>query len=169
MKKQISTAQTDSNIKEVVRLLTDTPGRLEKLSKGLSEEQLHEPLGSGERSFTEALAHLINTEALSSEAVYLALLADEPFLTDIHAERDLGKLLRYDLLPFTELMAYFRLRRTVLLRVLASLTEERWSKCIREKAKQRKESVYWRARGIALHELEHLHDLEIKLNKKKTK
>jgi hypothetical protein len=169
MKKQISTAQTDSNIKEVIRLLEITPGRLEDLSKGLSDKQLHEPLGSGERSLTDALAHLINTEAISSEAIYLALLADEPLLVGIHAERDWGKLLRYDLLPFAELMTYFRLRRTVLLRVLALLTADKWSRCIREERKQRKESVYWRARGQALHELEHLQDLENKLNRKSYK
>lgn len=169
MKKPISTTQNDSNIKEVMQVLAATPGQLERLSQGSSDQQLHEPLGSGERSFTETLAHLINTEALSSEAIYLALLEDEPFLVKIHAERDLGRLLRYDLLPFADLLAYFRVRRIVLLRVLNSLTEEKWSRCIREEGKQRKESVYWRARGQALHELEHLQDLEDKLNKKKIK
>lgn len=169
MKKQIATIQTETNIREIIRLLKDTPGRLESVSKGLSDQELRGPLGAGERSFTEALAHLINTEARSSEAIYLALLADEPVLVDIHAERDLGKLLRYDLLPFTELMAYFKVRRTVLLRVLESLTEEQWSRCIREERKQRKESAYWRARGIALHELEHLQDLEIKLDRRFSK
>jgi hypothetical protein len=169
MKKPISTAQTHSNIKEVMRLLSDAPEQLERLTKELSEPQFQEPLDSGERSFTETLAHLINTEAISSQAIYLALLVDEPILIDIHAERDLGKLLRYDLLPFPELMIYFRLRRTVLLRVLASLTEDKWSRCIREERKQRKESVYWRARGIALHELEHLQDLENKLRRKSKK
>ena len=165
MKKQISTDLTDSNIKEVLRLLAETPARLESLSKGLSPEQLHKPLGSGERSFTEALAHLIHCEAITAESIYLALLKDEPFIANIHAERDLGKLLRFDLLPFSELLAYFKVRRTVLLRVLESLNEEKWSRCIRENGKQRKESVYWRARGQALHELEHLLDLESKLSK----
>jgi hypothetical protein len=78
-------------------------------------------LGQGQRSFTEILAHLINCEARSSEAIYLALLADDPVLVDIHPERQLGKLLRYDQLAFADLLAYFKLRRTVLLRVLASL------------------------------------------------
>jgi len=124
---------------------------------------LHEPLGAGERSLTEALTHLINCEAIHSEAIYLALLVDEPVLAGIHAERDLGKLLRFDLLPFPELMAYFKVRRSVMIRILESLTEEKWSRCIRETGKQRKESVYWRARGQALHEIEHLLDLENKL------
>ena len=169
MKKQISTEQTDSNIKEVIRLLRGTPEKLAALSRGVSGKQLHEPLGSGERSFAEVLAHLINTEAISSEAIYLALLRNEPLLADIHAERDLGKLLRFDLLPFSELMAYFKLRRMVLLHVIESLTEEKWSRCIREQGKQRKESVYWRARGQALHELEHLQDIETRLDKKSYK
>ena len=166
MKKQISTAQTDSNIQAVLGLLRETPEKLAALSKRYSEKQLREPMAPGERSLVEVLAHLINTEALSSEAIYLALLMNEPLLVDIHAERDLGKLLRFDLLPTLELMAYFKLRRLVLLRVLESLTEAQWSRCVREHGKQRKETIYWRARGQALHELEHLQDLENKLDKK---
>lgn len=169
MKKQIPTTQTASNIQKVMQLLEETPGQLESLSYGLSDQQLLKPLASGDRSFTEALAHLINTEALSSEAIYLALIADEPLLNRVHAERDLGKLLRFDLLPFPELITYFRLRRTVLLRVLASLTEQQWSRCVREGGKQRKESVYWRTRSMALHEWEHVQDLELKLNRKSSK
>ena len=164
MKKQISTTQTDANIKEVLRFLSETPVQLATMSRGLSEIKLQEPLGKGERSFKEALAHLINTEAIAAQAIYLALMLNDPMLPDIHAERDLGRLLRFDLLPFSELIAYFTTRRTVLLRILASMNEDQWSRSIRENGKQRHESVYWRARGLALHELEHLQDLELKLN-----
>jgi|SRR5688572_27509709 len=163
MKKIISTEATNSNIAKIKDLLADTPLKLESLSKRLSSEQLRQPLGSGERSFTEDLAHLINSEARSSDAIYLALLAEEPLFIDIHPERQLGKLLRYDLLGFSDLLAYFKVRRTVLLRVLDSLTEEQWSRSIREAGKKRKESVYWRARSIAMHEWEHLSDIENKL------
>ncbi|HJS17750.1 MAG TPA: DinB family protein [Anaerolineales bacterium] len=163
MKKQISTDQTDANIQQVIQLLRETPDKLKILSSGLSDQQLHDPLGPGERSFTETLAHLLHCEAITSQAIYLALLLNEPLLADIHPERDLGKLIRLDLLPFEELLAYFKLRRTVLLRVLETLTKEKWSRAVREAKKQRKESVYWRARGQALHELEHLLDLENKL------
>ena len=165
MKKTIPTELTGANIAKVTTLLADTPGELERLSKGLSSERLCQPLGSGERSFTEDLAHLIHSEARSSEAIYLALLADEPTFPDIHSERQWGKLLRFDLFPFSDLLAYFKLRRHVLLRVLASLTEEQWARTIREEGKQRQESVYWRARSLAMHELEHLSDLQSKLEK----
>lgn len=166
MKKQIPTEQTDENIKEVLRLLAETPGQLERLSKGLSDRQLDEPLGKGERSFIEGLAHLVNCEAITADAIQLALMRSEPLMPDIHPERDLGKLLRYDRFPFDELLAYFKFRRAVLLKVLTSLKESQWSRVIREEGKGRKESVYWQARGQALHELEHIQDLERKLNKK---
>jgi hypothetical protein len=164
MKKIISTETTTSNIAKVKDLLAEIPLKLESLSNHLSAEGLRQPLGSGERSLTEELAHLINREARSSEAIYLALLADEPLFIDIHPERQLGKLLRYDLLPFSDLLAYFKIRRIVLLRVLGSLTEEQWSRSIREAGKKRKESVYWRARSIAMHEWEHLSDIQNKLS-----
>jgi hypothetical protein len=168
MKKAISTDLTNTNIEKVKELLKDTPMQLESLSKSLSEEQLRQPLGAGERSFTEDLAHLIHTEARSSEAIYLALLLEEPSLPEIHPERQWGKLLRYDLLSFHELFAYFKLRRAVLLRVLSSLTEVQWARSIREAGKKRQESVYWRARTIAMHELEHLTDLQSKLSRRES-
>jgi hypothetical protein len=165
MKKQISNEQTEGNIGEVLRLLAEIPDRLERLSKGLSAKKLHEPLGKGERSFAEALAHILNCEAITAESIYLALLLKEPVIYRIHPERDLGKLVRLDQMPFEELMGYFKFRRTVLLKVLNSFKDNQWSKTIREEGKQRKESVYWRARGQALHELEHVLDLEKKLEK----
>ena len=58
-------------------------------------------------------------------------LADEPLLVDIHPERQWGMLLRYDRLDFGDLLAYFRLRRTVLLRALTALREEQWLRTIR--------------------------------------
>jgi len=165
MKKAISTDLTDANIAKVMEILAETPAHLESLSEGISEDQLRQPLGAGERSFTEGLAHLIHTEDRSSEAIYLAVLLQEPLIPDVHPERQWGKLLRFDLMPFSELLAYFKLRRVVLLRVLASLTETQWRRSIREAGKKRQESVYWRARTIALHELDHLTDLQNKLNK----
>ncbi len=165
MKKAISTDLTSANIAKVMEVLTETPSLLEGLSKYLSEEQHRQPLGEGERSCTEDVAHLIHSEARTSEAIYLALLLEEPLLPNVHPERQWGKLLRYDLLSPADLLIYFKLRRTVLLRVLASLTEEQWARPIREEGKKRKESVYWRARSLAMHELDHLNDLRSKLSR----
>jgi hypothetical protein len=168
LKKSISTQQTQSNLGAVISILTGTPDHLARLSTHLTLDALQTPLGPGERSFTETLAHMINVEALSSESITLALLLHEPLIPDIHPERDLGKLLRYDRFEFADLLAYFMFRRKVLLRVLADLTDAQWSRTIREAGKQRQETVYWRARGLALHELEHLTDLESKMNHRAT-
>ena len=163
MKKAISTEQTPENIAHVLDLLADMPNRLEGLVKDATDPQLHRPLGSGERSFVETLAHLIHCEDRSTEAIYLALLMNEPLVPEVHPERQWGKLLRYDLLECSDLLDYFKLRRAVLLRVLRSLRAAQWGRLIRETEKKRKESVYWRARSMVLHELEHLADLENKL------
>lgn len=166
MKKAISTDLTGANIATVMKVLEETPGQLESLSQSRSEEHLRQPLGAGERSFTEVLAHLIHTEDRSSEAIYLALLMDVPLIPDVHPERQWGKLLKFDRLPFSELLAYFKLRRVVLSGVLASLTETQWGRSIREEGKKRQESVYWRARTIAMHELDHLTHLQNKLTRR---
>ena len=165
MKKAISTELTTMNIAKVLELLMDSPVQLDELSRAGMEEELRQPLGSGERSFTEDLAHLIHSEARTSEAIYLALLLDKPLIPEVHSERQWGQLVRYDLLALSDLLSYFKLRRAVLVRVLTPLTVEQWSRTIREVKKKRQESVYWRARSLAMHELDHLTDLQNKLTR----
>jgi len=165
MKKAISTELTTMNIAKVLELLMDSPVQLDELSRAGMEEELRQPLGSGERSFTEDLAHLIHSEARTSEAIYLALLLDKPLMPEVHSERQWGQLVRYDLLALSDLLSYFKLRRAVLVRVLTPLTVEQWSRTIREVKKKRQESVYWRARSLAMHELDHLTDLQNKLTR----
>jgi len=148
MKKQISAIQTEANIREIMQWLADTPTRLRKLSKGLSDNKLHEPLGKGERFFTEGLAHLLNCESRSFEAICLALLAKDPVITRFHPERDIGRLLQLELMSINDMLAYFKFRRAVLLRALSPLKEKQWSRTIREEGKRRQESVYWQAESL---------------------
>lgn len=164
MKKNISTKQSEANIAKVMALLLETSLKLKNLSSVLSDEQFGQPLGTGERTITQILAHLQNCEARSSENITLALLKDEPNVLTIHPERELGKLLRYDQIPFLDLLAYFLTRRTVLLQILGALTSEQWSRTIRQEGRKRSESVYLLARTLALHEHGHLLDIEDRLN-----
>ena len=167
MKKNISTAYTSTSTSKILELLQDDLEKLEEWSRLFPPEKLQQPLAKGKRSFTETLAHLINVEARTSEAIYRALLENEPLMAEIHPERDWGNLLRFDLLDFFDLLAYFKLRRQVLLRVLSVLTEDEWSRTIREAGKKRKESIYWLARSLVLHEGEHLQDITDKLGQTK--
>ena len=163
MNKPLSTDLTPANITKVMEMLAEGPNRWEALSKSVPAEKLRQPLGKGERTPSEVLAHMLNGEAISSEMIYQALLVKEPFFADIHPERDWGKLLRFDLLDFSELLTYFIIRRKVLMRVLSAMKEKDWARVVREEGKQRKESIYWRARTIAMHEQDHLGELERKL------
>lgn len=167
MTKSISTDLTAANIAAVLDILSRVPAQLDELCKGLTDDQLHQPLGEGERSFVENLAHIINCEARTAETIYAALTLPEPQVLTIHPERQWGKLLRHDELPFADLLAYFKFRRVVLLRVLQGLSDKHWERVVRQEGKQRKESVYWQARGLALHELEHITDMENKLPNRK--
>lgn len=162
-KMKLTTDLTPENIATALEVLAQTPVRLEALSKSVPAERLSQPLAKGERTPTEVLAHLVNGEARSAEMMYQALLTNEPFFASLHPDRDLGKLLRFDLLDFAELLDYFKIRRKVLMRVLSGLKEKDWARVIREEGKARRESVYWRARTIVMHELDHLEDLEKKL------
>ena len=166
MNKAFSNEQTSENIATVLKILTESPARLEALSKLVSPEALRQPLGKGERTPIEVLAHMINGEARSTDMIYQALLVHEPFFAHVHPDRNWGKLVRFDLLDFSELLAYFNIRRKILLRVLSGLKEKDWARAVREEGKQRKESVYWRARSLVMHELDHVGDLEKKLKYK---
>lgn len=160
MKQQIPTQQTKGNIADILSILAQTPEHLARLSGLLSQERLQSPLAEGERSFLEVLAHLVNCELRTSGEIYLALMADEPFIHDIHPERQWGKLWRHDLFDFSELLSYFTFRRKVLMRVLNTLTDAQWSRVVREENKQRKESVYLLARVLCMHEQGHIEELE---------
>jgi hypothetical protein len=160
MKKSISTEMTTENISKVMELLTSTPQALFTLSQGFTPPAQTQPLKAGERSFIEIVAHILNCDERTTESIYAALLLNEPLILDIHPERQWGKLLRYEQFAAAELLTYFTFRRKALLRVLEELTEAQWARGIREMGKQRKESVYWRARGQALHEAEHLAQIE---------
>jgi hypothetical protein len=165
MTKRLSTAATPANIASVLRLLAAAPHMLADLAALRPPEALAVPLGVGERSFLQDVAHLLHCEARTAEAIGLALLLDTPLLPDLHPERDWGRLLRYDLCPCDELMAYFRLRRVVLLRILHALTPAQWGRAVSGQGKQRQESVYWLARAQALHEQEHIADLTAKMGR----
>lgn len=160
MKKIISTAMTPANIASVIEQLGGTPRSLIALSEGFPSETMRQPLKPGERSFIEILAHIVNCDERTTESIYAALLLNTPQLLNIHPERQWGKLLHYEQFEHMELLSYFVFRRKALLQVLNKLTDAQWGRTIQEEGKQRQESVYWRARGQALHEAEHLAQIE---------
>ncbi len=49
--------------------------------------------------------------------------------------------------------------------MLRRLSKEQWLRRVQPEGKKRTEPVYWLARAMALHELEHLVDIQQKLNR----
>ena len=164
--KRLTTKPSDERIKLILQVLAASPGRLQKLSAGLSDSELTTPLGEGERSFKRDLTHLIYCAERGSDRIFQALLLEAPFMPRIHAERDWGALMQYEAFEIAELMAYFNFRRKALLRILRGLSREQWDRSVQREGVRRTESVYYSARGLCLHELGHLEDLAGKLGKK---
>lgn len=164
--KRLTTKLSDERIALILEALAATPNRLHELRAGLSDHELDQPLGQGERSFKRDLTHLIYCAERGAIPIYYALAAEQPFMPRIHAERQWGKLLRYEAFELPDLFAYFAFNRRALLNVLQGLTAQQWERTAQPEGKKRSESVYYAARGLCLHELGHLEDLAGKLGKK---
>lgn len=161
--KRLTTRQSPERIELALAVLSATPQRLHNLRAGLTEAELTAPLGEGERSFKRDLTHLIYCAERGEYPIVHALLLDQPHLPRIHAERDWGKLMRYETFPVGELLDYFDFRRRALLRILRGLKPEQWQRSVYREGVKRSESVYYAARGLCLHEVDHLEDLAKKL------
>lgn len=153
---KIPTELTRVNINLVLEHLSGVPKKLNSLCKPYSDEQARTVVSQGKRSLIGEVRHLLNCEARASEAICLALVLKEPSITSIHPERQWGELISYEELSFATLLTYFEVRRAILVSVLQSLPETSWQRVVQESGKKRKESVYWKARALVLHECHHL-------------
>lgn len=165
--KRLTTKPSDERIALILEVLAATPGRLHELRAGLADDDLDQPLGQGERSFKRDLTHLIYCAERGAIPIYYALTAEQPSMPRIHAERQWGKLLRYEVFGLPDLFAYFAFNRRALLHVLQGLTAQQWERTLQPEGKKRSESVYYAARGLCVHEYGHLEDLAKKLGKRR--
>ena len=163
--KRLTTQSSPERIALTLEHLEVGPQRLENLRAGLSDAEMTRPLGAGERSFKRDVTHLIYCAERGAAPIHHALLLQEPCMPRIHAERDWGKLMAYEAFEIDELLTYYRFRRRALMRILRALGAKRWERAVRREGVKRRESVYFAARGLCLHELAHLEDLAGKLGK----
>lgn len=163
VKKSVPTIQSVSGIKSIYSILKNTHNDLLKLQKYIPVKDLDMPLIPGKRSFRQNVIHLLNSENLNSMIIIQALTIDKPELLPIHSERDIGALSLFEEFDIKELLTYFKLRRRMLMSLLNSLTNEQWARKIIEKNKSRQESIYWRARSLALHEYEHIQIMKFQM------
>lgn len=150
------------NREKILGILADTPARLQGLSQVRSAVGRSTPLAPDQWSLTEVLAHLNACADLSTEAIYYAILVDNPVLPDVHPQRNWANLLRYDKFSFEEQLVSFTFKRKVLLGQLSGMSKSQWERPVTRRGK-RQENLYRVARSLALHEFEHLAQLEILL------
>ncbi len=164
MPNEISTQASQANIQRVQEMLRRVPPQLEALNARYTPADLAQPLEPGEWSPHRILAHLVNCEARASEAIYHALLLESPPYQPIHAERDLGALMRYEQYSFADLVTYLSFRRRSLLAVLAGLSHEQWLRPFQPVGRKQQQNVYRMARGTSIHETRHIEHIADKLS-----
>ena len=163
-KKEIPTSFSEAAIANVFIVLEETPNYLASFAKHFDERTSLEPIIEGKRSFRETLIHMLNIEGLHYTTMYPALLLNKPRVYPLHAERDFNKLNLFSDFQLHELLEVFRFERRKSLSFLKSLKRSDWFRQITEENKAREETIYWRARGLAIHDFTHVQILKLQTN-----
>jgi hypothetical protein len=159
-KKEIPTSFSEAGVNHILTILEHTPDFLTSFSKRFNEKTSLEPIIEGKRSFRETLVHLLNIEGLHYTTIYPALLINKPTVHPIHPERDFDRLNLFSDFNLKELLDAFRFERKKTLNFLKSLKKNDWSRQLTEKDKAREETIYWRARALAIHDFTHVEILK---------
>ncbi len=162
-KKKIPTTFSESAVTNVFRILENTPKYLTSVTKHFDDNSSRNPLSDGKRSFRETLIHLLNIEFLNYTTIYPAFLLNKPVIHPIHSERDFDRLSLFLDFELNELLDAFCMERRKSLSFLKSLKESDWMKQLVEVNKAREETIYWRARGLAIHDFTHIQILNFQM------
>jgi len=158
-KKEIATSFSEAAVSNILTILEHTPKYLASIAKRFDEKNSLKPIVDGKRSFRETLLHLLNMEGLNYTTIYPAFLLNKPKVYPIHAERDFGRLGLFSDFSLDELLEAFFFERRKSLSFLKSLKKSDWQKQLAEKDKAREETIYWRARMMAIHDFMHVQTL----------
>ena len=148
---------TPSEIDQYLGIISDTPERIARATKGWGEARLQFKADSKSWSMNDILAHLRACSDLWTHSIYAMLAEHQPAFSDID-ERKWAKVTRYAELPFGDSFQVFSLQRENLLRVLKALPFESWERS--GIIFERKHTVFTQTRRLAKHEGEHCEQME---------
>jgi hypothetical protein len=148
---------SSSAIQKYLRIISETPGRIGVLVKGLDEPRLQHRADAKSWSANDILAHLRSCADLWTHSIYAMLAEKEPSLYDIN-ERKWAKVTRYAELPFHQSFQAYSLQRESLVRVLKDLPFDSWERSAM--IFERRHTVFTQTRRLAKHESEHLEQVE---------
>jgi hypothetical protein len=163
-KKEIPTSFSEAAVNNIFTILEYTPNYLTSIARHFNDKSSVEPIIEGKRSFRETLIHLLNIEGLNYTTIYAAFLLNKPKIYPIHAERDFDRLSLFSDFRINELLETFCFERRKSLSFLRSLKGSDWHRQLTEKAKAREETIYWRARVLAIHDFTHVQILKFQTN-----
>ena len=163
-KKEIPTSFSEVAVNNIFTILEYTPNYLTSIARHFDDKSSLKPVTEGKRSFRETLIHFLNLEGLNYTTIYPAFLLNKPKIYPIHAERDFDRLSLFSDFHLNELLETFCFERRKSLSFLKSLKENDWYRKLTEKDKAREETIYWRARVLAIHDFTHVQILKFQTN-----
>lgn len=152
-------AVTTTEIAEYLHILTETPRRIEALTKDVAEARLQTKADATSWSANEILAHLRACADVWGKNIAVMLAEDTPTIRHLSPRTWLRKT-DYPSLPFHPSFEAFATQRSALLTTLCSLTLEEWSRAAKIKDQQQERTVFDQMRQMAHHEAEHWQQLE---------
>jgi hypothetical protein len=148
---------TPVEIQKYLRIISETPGHIGLLVKGLEEDRLQYRPEAKSWSINDILAHLRSCADIWAHSIYAMLAEKEPAFSDIN-ERKWAKVTRYAELPFYQSFQAYSLQRESLVYVLKDLPFDSWERSAL--IFERRHTVFTQTRRLAKHESEHLEQIE---------
>ncbi|MEZ4768693.1 MAG: DinB family protein [Caldilineales bacterium] len=142
---------------EFSQMLAGFPAKIERLTAGLTDEALAAAPDPKAWSALRVLAHLRACSDLWSYSIYAMLAETSPELP-LPDERRWAKVAGYAGTGFRRSLQAFTMDRERLVAVLAALSEADWSRDAHIRG--RRHTVFSQCRRMALHEADHLAQVE---------
>lgn len=152
---------TPLTIEQILTILAATPPRITDLSTRLLPAQLLAPLGPGEWSARDVLAHLRACADMWGKYIVEILREDMPTIKAVNPTTWI-KQTDYLTQEFQPSLQAFATQRAGLLAELKSLSPDAWSRkaMVTGSGKPRERSVYTYAQWLANHERSHIKQIE---------
>jgi hypothetical protein len=155
-----------TEVEKTLKLLTETPRRLESLSRGLGNARLHFRSAEEPWSANDILAHLRACADVWGQSIMAMIAQEHPTLRYISPRTWIRKK-DYPEQEFRVSLEAFTKQREALLGILKTLRTEDWSRdaTFTATTKGREQTVLSYAERMAEHENEHCTQIETLLKK----
>ena len=146
-----------AEIEIYLNLLTELPQRIAKSTKGIDDARLQFKADKKAWAVNDILAHLRSCADVWGDSAVAMLAEDHPKVPYRHPRQWIKKT-NYLELSFQESFQAFQAQRKEFLKVLKGLSFADWSRAANIKG--REHTVFTQVRRLALHESEHVEQIE---------